>query len=429
MFISSVNAAYIDPALNRYLVGNTDAVDSRPIKVIVMMKNQIAAYNERAMIENNRQSMMTLAPVFSQFRATETVFKAEPLWIANAVILQIPANQLRTFAQHQNVAAIHANHMFWLELPRVSGSGDAQETTYGMKKLGIPELRAKFPELIGTGVTVGILDTGIDANHEELKGKVINWKDVISDKKAPYDDNGHGTHVAGTISGNSGIGAAPGVKLIIGKVFSSQGSASTDGILKAMQWIADPDGNPDTKDFPVLVSNSWGGGGPSKNKNPTDEAFCQAVDSWLKLGIAPIFANGNSGPGAQTVGLPAGCPGTIAVGATDANDAIASFSSRGNAVWKSVTLQKPMVSAPGVDVLSAKAGGGYVKFSGTSMATPHVSGAAALLYQVNPKMTVEQLASILVKGSKDLGKQGADPDFGEGRISVYDSVEFMKKNP
>lgn len=273
------------------------------------------------------------------------------------------------------------------------------------------------------------IDTGIDANHPELKGKVVLWKDVISNKTAPYDDNGHGTHVAGTIAGNTGIGAAPGAKLIIGKVFSSGGSATTDGILKAMQWIADPDGKPDTKDFPVLVSNSWGGGSPSKTKDPTDEVFCQAVDSWLKLGIAPIFANGNSGPRAPSVGLPAGCPGTIAVGATDSNDNIASFSSRGNADWKSGSILKPLVSAPGVNVNSAKAGGGYVEHSGTSMATPHVSGAATLLFQAKPNMTVKELAAMLVKGSKDLGKQGPDPDFGEGRINAMDSVEFMKKNP
>jgi subtilisin family serine protease len=433
------SAAWIDPVLRPLLSQTENAKSNRMITVIASLKSAMPAPEvrfdrfshatvERYMIENNKRALNSLSSLFYKFNTESTKFSAKPNWLTNSVILRIPANKLKEFANHPSIQAIHANHKVWLvsyKKEQTYKTLNDQDYTYGMEKIGIPDVRKNYPELLGTNVPVGILDTGIDAEHEEFKGRSIIFKDFIDGETKPYDDNGHGTHVAGTIGGNSKIGAAPQVRFIIGKVFTSGGSASTSDILDAMQWIADPDGNPDTKDFPVLVSNSWGGGSPSKDKDPANEVFCKAVDAWLKLGIAPIFANGNSGPYKETVNLPAACPGTIAVGATDENDSIASFSSRGNAVWKTGSLLKPLVSAPGVRVLSAKAGGGYVKYSGTSMATPHVSGIAALLYQKAPNLTVEELSNILVKGALDLGTQGPDPDYGNGRVNIFESLKSL----
>jgi subtilisin family serine protease len=290
----------------------------------------------------------------------------------------------------------------------------------------IPELREKISTADGRGVRVGILDTGIDAEHPDLKGKTLLFKDFVNGKMTPYDDHGHGTHVAGTIAGSAtsgtSIGVAPAATLIVGKIFSASGSASEDQIMEAMQWIVDPDGNPATADAPMLVSNSWGGG--SASGDPADSAECRAVESWLKLSVLPVFAAGNEGPSARTVGLPAACPSALAVGATDENDKIASFSSRGPAVWSTGSFMKPLVSAPGVRVLSAAPRGKYVSMSGTSMATPHVAGVAALVYQARPNSRTEDIAKLMMAGAIDLGPAGQDPAYGYGRVDVIKTMEI-----
>src|SRR5262249_46298084 len=147
----------------------------------------------------------------------------------------------------------------------------------------------------------------------------------------PYDDHGHGTHCMGTITGvgasGTQIGIAPGVSnLVVGKVFSASGGAQTSDLLRAMEWIADPDGNPATQDQPRVINNSWGG---AMDGDIDHDPFGPAVLTWVQLNIFPSFAAGNEGPGESTVGSPGGLPQSFAMGATDSNDSIADFSSRG----------------------------------------------------------------------------------------------------
>ncbi|MBX9768738.1 MAG: S8 family serine peptidase, partial [Bdellovibrionales bacterium] len=244
----------------------------------------------------------------------------------------------------------------------------------------------------------------------------------------PVDGHGHGTHVAGTISGQNAsgthIGVAPGVKLIIGRILDDNGSGTWAGILEGMQWIADPDGDPKTDDAPRLVSNSWGGGAASATKNPEDEALCKATIGWEKLGILPVFAAGNSGPKPKTVLLPGACPNVLTIGATDSADVIASFSSRGPVVWKSGTFVKPDMVAPGVKVKSSIPKGQYAEWSGTSMATPHVAGVAALLYQVKPNMTVTEAKKYLTESADAKPVNPLDPnnEYGSGRLNALKAV-------
>ena len=191
-----------------------------------------------------------------------------------------------------------------------------------------------------------------------------------------------------------------------------------------MQWVADPDNNPATDDAPAIVSNSWGGGSPDPSKDPADDPLCKAAMGWVKLGIVPVFAAGNSGPGPRTLGLPGGCPLVVTVGATDSSDGIAGFSSRGPAVWKTGSFNKPDITAPGVKIMSSVPGGGYAELSGTSMATPHVAGMMALMYQIHPKLEVDKAVQIM-KAAAD--KIGADPNtFGAGRINAMKTAQAMK---
>jgi subtilisin family serine protease len=352
-----------------------------------------------------------------------------PLWVTNSMVIELPAHSVRYLQNFSEIKALIANHTMSIIQPLERANiGQAtmmeNDYTYGLRKLQVPELRHKFPQISGRGVVIGILDTGIEAQHPDLAGKVIAFRDFVGRRgETPYDDHGHGTHVAGTIAGGgtSGIeiGVAPEAKLIIGKVFTSQGGGTLSAILKSMDWIADPDGNPNTADAPVLVSNSWGGGPTNGRTDPLKDVFCKAVDNWVKLGIFPVFAAGNSGSGVSTVGTPGACPSAFAVGATDSEDRIASFSSRGPARWSTGNVIKPEVSAPGVDVRSAFPGGTYRVWSGTSMATPHVAGLATLIYQMAPGASVNDVAQAIINSADHLGAPGQNNDFGFGRINAF----------
>jgi len=386
----------------------------------------------RAMMKNAQQSQVGIMSYLRNAHQQGQSIKASPIWIVNAIIAKVPVRVFQELANDERLVAIHANRALSLIAPRQDRPERfADAFTYGLGLLQVPELRAKHPASLGTGVPVGILDTGIDANHPDLKGKVAAWKDFTAgNSQTPIDDHGHGTHVGGTVAGGNtsgtSIGVAPGAKLVIGRIFDKSGSTTLAIILAGMQWAADPDGNPDTQDFPVLVSNSWGGGPPSRTADPAQDIECKAVTAWKKLGILPVFAAGNSGPRAGSVGLPGACPDALAIGAVDKDDKVASFSSRGPTTWGTGALLKPDVSGPGVAISSSKPGGGYVSFSGTSMATPHVAGLGALLYQLAPTATVDQIARVIAAGAQDLGPTGPDADFGIGRVNALRSVELLR---
>lgn len=299
------------------------------------------------------------------------------------------------------------------------------EPVWSVAKVRAPEVWANS-KVDGTGVTVGLIDTGIDPTHVDLAGKVIGFKDFVETANTtPKDGQGHGTHCAGSILGGAPggrkIGMAPGAKIIVARVFGS-GGASTSSLLQAMQWIMDPDGNPSTNDAPRIVSNSWG------SNSRTDKSFWDITLAWRAAGMAPSFAAGNAGPSSKTVGIPGGYPHVFAAGATDSSDGIASFSSRGPSTWDGKDIIKPDMSAPGHGVISAKDGGGYRSLSGTSMACPHVSGLMTLLLSANPALTVSELEEIIRTSVVDLGPAGADNDFGTGRIDAVLAMEKVRRS-
>ncbi len=299
--------------------------------------------------------------------------------------------------------------------------------TDALKRIHVNDLKLKFPQIDGSGVKVGILDTGIDDTHPDLKGKLKLYKDFSpANNPTPADGFGHGTHVAGTIAGGAAsgtaIGMAPNAALVVARIFDGNGESTREGILAAMQWMADPDGDPATDDQPQVVNSSWSDDDPYKDREFKDEPFCTLVDSWIALGIVPIFSAGNTGPSYGTINLPAGCPNAVAVGATEQYDRSPWFSSGGPARWKSVELVKPEVVAPGVDIFSAEPRGQYQLMTGTSMSAPHATGLVALILQANPKFSVAETTKALIDGVVDLGDPGKDNTFGWGRIDAVGSI-------
>jgi subtilisin family serine protease len=291
----------------------------------------------------------------------------------------------------------------------------------------------------GEGVVVGIVDTGANVSHEALKSHYrgtqadgtfddnYNFYDPVNGKTVAYDDHSHGSHVAGTSVGGTAdhlTGMAPGAKFISAKVFTSGGSGSTATILKGLSWMLAPtksDGTgADPTKAPDLVSNSWG------NSQGASLSYIDAWKAFEAAGIIPVVAAGNSGPRAGTVGAPGSYPQSITVGATDRNDKVASFSSRGpNKIndKDGNPIPKPDISAPGVDVISAgKSGDQYVKMSGTSMATPAVSGLVALLLSKYPNLTAEQVREVLDKSAVDIDAPGYDLNTGWGRVDAAAAI-------
>jgi subtilisin family serine protease len=268
----------------------------------------------------------------------------------------------------------------------------------------------------GTGVKVGIVDTGIDATHPDLVGKVAAAADFTTDGNT-NDNVGHGTHVAsilagtGAASGGAQKGVAPGASLVSAKACTAAG-CDESAIINAMQWAVAQPG--------VKVVNMSLGGAPSGGSDPLD----QAVDNLTaSSGVLFVVAAGNSGPGHGTVESPGEADAALTVGAVDKSDAIASFSSRGPRIGDSAL--KPDITAPGVAITGACSSTGtfcspgqtYVQLSGTSMATPHVAGGAAIVAEAHPTWTPAQIKAALMgsanpNSSLDTFTQGA------GRLDV-----------
>lgn len=263
--------------------------------------------------------------------------------------------------------------------------------------------------LTGEGIVVAVIDTGVDYTHPDLGGgfgpsyKVIGGYDFYNHDSNPMDDNGHGTHVAGTIAANGVIrGVAPGASILAYKTLSPDGQGSMSDVIAAIDRAMDPDMDGDTSDQADIISMSLGGQGDA------DDPVCIAVRNAVEAGIVVVVAAGNEGPSMGSVASPGLAYEAITVGAVNDTGALASFSSRGT---MPDMIIKPEISAPGVDIYSTVSTSGplssptgYLSASGTSMATPHVSGGAALLLQLHPDWTPDQVKSALITSANRLSE-------------------------
>ncbi|GLZ29467.1 serine protease [Lentzea sp. NBRC 105346] len=298
----------------------------------------------------------------------------------------------------------------WDEIKRTTG----KIWLDGEKKLVDAESHAQIgaPQawqrgLTGKGVTVAVLDGGYDPTHPDLQGKVVEAKDFT--QRGVKDTYGHGTHVAGTIAGQGSYGGtAPDAKLLIGKVCGDE-TCEDSAILEAMEWAA-----PKAK-----IVNLSLGGEATDGTDPISLAVNRLTEQY---GTLFVIAAGNEG-GAMTVGTPAAADAALAVGSVSKKDALSRFSSRGPRVNDMAV--KPEIVAPGEAIGAARAKDTsmgtpindlYTRASGTSMATPHVAGAAAVLAQQHPEWRAPQLKAALMSSAKDVGKNVYEE--GSGRLDL-----------
>jgi uncharacterized repeat protein (TIGR01451 family) len=279
----------------------------------------------------------------------------------------------------------------------------------------------------GEGMVVANMDTGVDWTHPALRSRYRgydpkgfdqhrgNWYCATDEGYLyPGDGQGHGSHTMGLMVGQeeqARVGVAPGAQWIAVKAFDNQGYTYDSWIHSGFQWLLAPEG--DESLAPHVVSNSWGSDAGS------DTTFEPDVRALRAAGILPIFSAGNDGPERGTIGSPASFRSGLAVGATDAEDQIAAFSSRGPSPWGEV---KPELVAPGVDIRSSVPGGAYDLYYGTSTAAPQVAGVAALLLQARPSLTVTETESLLTGSARPLGDSHPNNDYGSGLGDAYAAV-------
>ena len=267
----------------------------------------------------------------------------------------------------------------------------------------------------GKGVKIAILDTGIDLYHPDFAGRIVATADFTGE--GPQDRDGHGTHVAGIAAGSGRTskgkyrGLAPEASLYIAKVLGPEGAGLMSDVMAGIEWAVEQEVD--------IINLSLGGDPPGDGT----DALSETCDVAVERGYVVCVAAGNGGPAPYTIGPPGCAKQVITVGASTDQDKVADFSSRGPTSDGRI---KPDILLPGVSIISSRAkdtslgnsvGDNYAELSGTSMATPHASGIAALVLQTRPELTPAQLKALLMETAVDLGLSPNDQ--GTGRADAY----------
>ncbi len=395
------------------------AVENLPIKEKTDIFKKIAHNSQQNLIDYLQQFISEIEEI-KQF------------WVFNGLHIRATKKIVNELMKRDDISAIIHNGV--IKLPKVKGLPNSRTPEGNISKVMADS--CWYAGYTGDSIIIGHLDTGCDFNHPALSGKWSGyWRDCVNEQTQPYDDNGHGIFSAGIICGGDGlgpfvddIGVAPGAKLVVAKVFNASGSGQYVWIDAGMEWIADlkVDSGVDIR----AVSNSWGG-------STYDLHFWNMCLTWKSIGILGIWAIGSSGPGQGTCNAPGNYPLVLGCGATDSNDVIASFSSRGPAPnlspWNDTlywfrhdwNLTKPDIVAPGVNIRSSYNNGGYMTMSGTSWTNPHVAGGVAILCEANPNLTVTQLYNLFLDNT-DRPSHGApypNNTYGWGRLNVWKALQ------
>ena len=358
--------------------------------------------------------------------AQDSVASAAPtscnLWLAGVVAVSGTRKEIEDLAGHEDVVSVEPNPTLELPEPLQTPLEDTPETVdgsaWGVAKIGAPEVWGGLGR--GQRVLIGHLDTGVDDSHPALAGKVTSFQEFdslgIPVASAPHDSDRHGTHTAGTLVGRTfrgvNIGVAPEARLASALVLPG-GSGSLAQIIGGMQWTISQGAH--------IISMSLGGTGYSTTWN-------LPVFNATMAGVLVVASIGNSGQG--TSGGPGNDPLSLGVGATQYLDQVAGFSGGQTLVqvpWFIFrkTFIKPDISAPGVGVVSSVPGNELASFNGTSMAAPHVAGAAALLLSANPALQGDPFTTraVLLGTVEDFGEAGRDQRFGFGRLDAQSGAE------
>ena len=453
------------PRLDEQIMADINASPSGTADFVVVLNGQ-ANLNQASAITDWSERGWAVYNSLSQYANSHQVslrnyldsqgVSYTPLYIINGVIVHSGnAALVNNLAARPDVSQLVANHRIAVEksapLALLAVKAQAPNAIeWNLTMIGAPSVWTDFGDT-GAGMVVANIDTGVQFDHPALvnqyRGNLgggnydhnYNWYDPYfqcpSGGTIPCDPGAHGTHTMGTMVGDDGgvnqIGVAPGAQWIACKGGDAvSGYLLTNELLTCAQWILAPfdltGANPNPDMRPDVVNNSWGGG-------RNDYWYTGAISAWRAAGIFPSFSAGNSGPACSTAGSPGDNWESVATGATNINDDLASFSSRGPAYLTG--FLKPQVTAPGVNIRSSVPGSSYQGgWNGTSMASPHTAGSVALLWSAVPELkgqidetlwVLEQTADPLATPGLNCGGDyvtGPNNDWGYGRLNIFAAV-------
>ncbi|MCP4539597.1 MAG: S8 family serine peptidase [Chloroflexi bacterium] len=436
----------IDPELFRALLDAES--DDKYIRVIVYLEGQTdldAAANKATSVADTRVRIVSAlqaeadrsqAPLLAYLKGAQAaglVDSYTPFWIFNGIAVRARASLVHALVTHPTVASIRMDH--WRQwIPdepanlQTTNSHSLNSPEWGITRIRADQVWTSL-HISGTGAVVAGMDTGVDWMHPALQASyrgynphgpanhTYSWYDATGgDALYPVDAHGHGSHTMGSIVGQNGIGVAPGARWIAVKMLDNMGYGLDSWIHEAFQWILAPGGDPTRA--PDVVNNSWGSHISTRTEFQLDLQALRAAN------IFAVFSSGNNGPSKGSVGSPASLPEAFAVGATDSDDEIASFSSRGPSPWEEI---RPHVAAPGVHVRSSLPGGAYGLANGTSMAAPHVAGIATLLRAVSPTLSITHTAFLITSTAVPLTDSVPNNDSGWGRVDAFAAVVALAR--
>ena len=416
-------------------------------------RREFAVSELKLFAENAQRPVLSALEGF----ASGSVSEVRTSWISNTIGCWATVDVLRAVAARDDVAWIALKTFPDILIEPVEIREPSREeltlaNAWGVDKINAPDVWALGYE--GQGVIVSIVDTGVNYNHLDLHNQMwhdtaaglhYGW-DFADNDGDPMDQSGHGTHCAGSVGSNGNAGTSCGVAPQATLMAIRVGTSFSD---EQDVW--------DGFEFSVVngaqvISTSLGW---PQSQNPVRQTWREVEENVLAAGVIHSIAAGNEGGNPSTPGdirTPGDCPppwlhpdqttiggltATVTVGATDASDNLASFSSLGYSTWKydapwndyadtspEIGLIDPDISGPGVDIVSCSYSNpaGYTTMSGTSMATPHLAGCMALLFSINPNLTPAVMDSILEVTSLDLGAAGKDNYYGAGRVDIYQAA-------
>jgi serine protease AprX len=349
-----------------------------------------------------------------------------------AELLSRPTVMLRHVVKMTNMIALSASpeqiksisHEPWVE------KIEEDQIVYAVIDESAPAIGAPVAwraGFTGRGVSIAVIDTGIDANHPDFAGRLVAIRDFTME--AFSDSNGHGSLVAGIAAGTGAYsggmykGIAPDALIMSAKVLKADGSGLMSDVIAAVEWATEYGAN--------IINLSLGTCTPSDG----DDALCVACNHVVEMGVVVCAAAGNDGPNKRTVGSPGAARRVITVGAVTASGNVAEFSSRGPV---GDDRMKPEIVAPGTDIISVRAHGTragkpldhyYTSATGTSMATPHISGIVAILLEANRKASPQLIRESLYHTAIDLSLE--EYSQGAGMVAAFDALRYVQthENP
>jgi subtilisin family serine protease len=364
------------------------------VSVAAPMERKIVVFEKNVLNEAAREALM------EKFG----VVKIKDLDLIGGKAVLLSPKAIKALAESKGVVRVEEDAMVYATGKAVSQP--LQVIPWGIGRIGAPQV---WNVTAGAGIKVAVIDTGIDFKHPDLAANIIGGYNAINPLKSAQDDNGHGTHVAGIIAAADNsigvVGAGPQINLYAVKVLNRAGSGYISDIIEGLDWAMQKGAQ--------VVNMSLG-------TSSDVQSMHDALIRLNQVGIVIVAAAGNNSGGA--VDYPGAYPEVIAVSATDSGDKIASFSSIG---------QQVDLAAPGASIFSTYKGATYKALSGTSMASPHVAGAAALLLSQTEKCDVDlngicspvEVLQKLRATATDFGEPGVDNIYGAGLVNIAAALQ------